>query len=215
MLIRLVSHTRNNKWAVDKMIFVDGIPEDLLYMRRGDKLFLKEPWTFDVTENIPDYIRQGIDPFEVNIFTSPTEKGLPAREDTYTVYGLVLDYQNPRGEDIWKRIERMIDQDTPRGENLPEPVLVSDQIDNDHRMLGFSIQFEDIPQVVLSVHPLKAKPVVKKTVETPLAEPPQKEVIVPAACSECGKQFPKGIQGLRMHQMKTKHKQTVPVTAGV
>jgi len=209
MLIRLVSHPVRNKWAVDKLIFIEGIPEELIYYKREGKNYIREPWTRDVTENIPEYIRSGITPFSVRIYTSPTEKGLPAMDEEFTAYGLVLDYQNPRAEEIWKRIERMIDQDTPRGEALPEPVLVSTAIDNDHRMLGFDIKDEDIPRVILTVHPPKIKAGVKQVSVPVVAALPS----IPCICTECKKEF-KVIQGLRMHQMKTKHQQRVPQAAG-
>lgn len=191
-LLRIVNHSKNNKWHVDKMIRVEGLPDSLFYYKRHGKNFLKAPWTIDVPENIPDYIKafhQAV-PFIVNVHTPSPEKGMPPMDEELEAYGLVMDYQNGIGEDTWQQIERIIDRDTPRGERVPEPVMVAD-IDNEHRNRPLSVKAEDIPVVILKGFN-KVEPKVEIIVE---------KVHVPVACPECQKEF-KNDQAVRMHKMK-------------
>jgi hypothetical protein len=198
-LIRLVNHSHNNKWHFDKMIFVENVPEKFLFVKRTTKegvvkSFLKTPWTVDISDNIPSYVKDyhQPEPMKINLFTPAPEKGLPALEEEVDAYALVLDYQNGAGERMWLDIARLIDSDTPRGERIPEPVVVCGG-DNDHRNYEFSVPAEDIPVVRLRAE------------KQAIAKPNE-----PLSCVVCNKAFDKE-QGLRMHKMKTGHKDKVAV----
>lgn len=199
-LIRLISHPYRNKFLGDKMIFVEGIPEHLMYFKRNGKNFLKEPWMVDVSENIPESVKAKFqpEPFIVNRHQSSPEKGIPPLDDELPVHGLMLDCQNGQGEEMWKKIERMIDDITPRGEDLPEPILIVPSLDDEHRNLPFGIEAIEILRVDLKT---KKVELVRAEREAP---PVQSNKVF--SCPDCPKAFPKE-QGLRMHKMKARHGQ--------
>lgn len=208
-LLRLVNHPKDNKYHVDKMIRIEGLPDKYFYFQRNGKNYIKEPWFIDVTENIPEYVRavhQPI-PFKVNKYIPAPEKGIPPIDDEIEAYGLGLDYQLGNGEEMWLQIERIIDQNTPRGERVPEPVKIAD-IDDAHRNRPFSISAESIPVVYIKGMNIK-----------PMEEPPK--LVTPVAplseafpCQECNKTFSKK-KGLLMHKMKAHSNKTQNVEVGV
>lgn len=204
-LIRLIAHPRNNKWLVDKMIYIEGLPDSLMYTVLEDRKYLKEPWFIDNPANIPDYVKEVLvpAPLKLRTYASPAEKGMPPIDEEVEVYALCLDYQNGQGEQTWVEIERILDRETPRGERIPEPVRVAD-IDNDHRDLPFSVPVLDIPVVHLE----GGSPV--RRVVPPVVRP-----VTPSSfnCPTCQKVFTKA-QALRMHKLRLKHDQ-VQVPAGV
>lgn len=213
MLLRLVNHSVLNKWHVDKMINISGLPEHLFYFKKNGKNFLKNPWAIDVPENIPDYIKavHQPEPFKVWIHTPSPEKGVPPMEEELDAYGLVLDYQNGLGEDLWLQIERIIDRDTPRGERVPEPIKVAD-IDNEHRNKPFSVAAADIPVIVLKGFNKEVPETPAVILSSPAAEARPHLILRDTPCPECHKVF-KNEQGLRMHKMKMGHAK--PVAVGV
>lgn len=198
-LLRIVNHHVNNKFHVDKMIFVEGLPEAILFTKKNGKKYLKSPWIPDVTENIPEYIRAALqpEPIKINVYTAPPEKGMAALDDEIECYGFLIDYQQGNGEVAWKTIERIIDRETPRGEPIPEPVKVA-EIDDEHRDRPFSVKVEDIPVVRLKLDVPPAE--VQKILET---VPPSD-----LRCPVCNKVFEKE-RAVRMHLMKTGHRALV------
>lgn len=211
MLIRLVNHSPSNKYHVDKMIRVEGIPESILFYKRNGKLFLKAPWTIDVTENIPrDVIAMHQpSPIVFHVHTASPEKGMPAMDEEVTGYALSLDYQSGNCADIWDQIERLIELDTPRGERIPKPVVVAPDIDNDHRNKGWSIRAEDIPVVWLKG--LSLSPSAPPPDKSPFENPPVPQTLEEFPC-DCGRSF-RQKQGLVMHRRKTGHGKPVAVGA--
>lgn len=199
-LIRLVSHPDKNKYLCDKIVFIEGIPEHMMFYKKDGKNFLKHPWVIDVTENIPKPVRDKFQPqpLKTNVHFPSPEKGIPPINDEVDTYGFSLDYQNGQAEQIWESIERMIDAVTPRGDKLPVPILVDPSLDDEHRARGWTISAEDIPSIDLR----GAQP-------APVIVKPSGQPISMNKCPECPKSFAKE-QGLRMHKMKA-HK----VPAGV
>lgn len=201
-LIRLISHPVNNSLHIDKLIHIEGLPESMMFTRKEGKLFLKTPWTIDITENIPKAIRDFHvkEPTKVTVRTPNTDNRLPPIDDEVEAYGFTLDYQNGPAELLWKQIERMIDIDTPRDKELPVPVVVS----NDRRD-GFIIGPEDIPVVILedakgSVLAAPA-PVLKTKIEPAIFR-----------CPVCNKAFDKP-RAYEMHKRKTGHREPINVGA--
>lgn len=196
-LIRLVSHPFKNKYLCDKIMFIDGIPDSMLYFQRNGKNYLKAPWTPDVTANIPEPVRSKFQPkpFKINLYLAPPEKGVPPIDDEINCYGLMLDYQNGQGEQMWESIEKMIDDVTPRGVDLPKPVIVEPGLDDEHRARQWTIGPETIESVSLTT--TRDEGLVKPSITAEVFE-----------CGTCNKPFAKA-QGLRMHKMKA-HKK-VPV----
>lgn len=142
MLIRLVSHGDKNAEHIDKMIAIDGLPDEWIFDRRRDvddkgnpdeRLFLRDPWKMDVTENIPYDIRGKFQPEPwVFWFETPHEPrpGVTQSVDMPFIrwmrkcHGLVLNYQTNQGQQMWAQIVDLLDRETPRTQRIPEPRIV-------------------------------------------------------------------------------------------
>lgn len=118
-LIRLISHGKKNQDMVDKMIFIEGLPKEMLYKKdpAGAEI-LRDPWEKDVESNLTPDIKEK---FGV---------------------GIRLDVQTGPGEKMWNDVERLLNRETPRHESVPEPVVVGDR-------LNWYLNAEDIPEVRL------------------------------------------------------------------
>lgn len=160
MLLRLVSHPKNNKLHIDKFIALDNAPENLFFNVKNGKRFLKEFVDVDVPENIPKAIREEFCLGDkVYRFIPPAEKGMSGFDQELELTAIVLDFQNRNGAETWLTLERMIEAMTPRDKKTPEPVVVA----KDHHS-GFTIGSEDIPIVDLAPSPAiqEVAPVRKK-----------------------------------------------------
>lgn len=145
MLLRLVSHAKNNKLHIDKFIYVEGIPEHMLFETRGGKKCLRGFLSTDIPENIPKDIRKEFfDGDMVHKYIAPFK---PEAEPVYQelpLYSIVIDCATRQGADLWGSIERMIDDQTPRDRKVVEPIVVAKDWKS-----GFSITSEDVPRVTL------------------------------------------------------------------
>lgn len=125
-LLRLVSHPKNNKHHIDKMIALENVPENLFFNIKNDKRFLKDFVEVDIVENVPQYIRDDFSSDEkIYKYIPPAEKGMAGFDQEFSLVGLVLDFQNRNGAETWLTIERMIEAITPRDRKPVEPVVVA------------------------------------------------------------------------------------------
>jgi len=200
MLIRLVSHPTDNPLHIDKLIYIKGLPDKMMFDIKGDKRFLKEPWKIDPLDNLPRFIRDAFEPEEVYVhtpaFAAPNGEKYAAIDDKVQVHAVQLDYQNGQGEQVWKQIERMIDMSTPRDERLPSPVIIAK-----NRTENISIGAEEIPridfgQTKVEERATKANDVKGSTLRCPV----------------CNKTFDREPQ-MRMHKARTGHRESMAVTA--
>lgn len=208
MLIRLISHPTDNPLHIDKLIYVEGLPDKMVFDTRNGRKLLREPWKMDPVENLPKSIRDAFEPITVTVhtpaFAAPNGEKYPALDDDMEVWALQLDYQNGQGESTWKQIERMIDMSTPRDERLPVPAVVAQ-----NRIENFSLQAEDVPRVSFL-----------KKEESPVTESradavDDKKVEMKGTglrCPVCNKTFDRDAQ-MRMHKARTGHRESraVPV----
>lgn len=162
MLIRLMSDGTKNPGHYDKMIAIDGLPEEWIFNRRVDKddkgrddarLFLKDPWELDVTDNIPEGIRMKFQesPFEVwfetpqelrpGTFAPPSEIGFIRWMKK--AYGLRLNLQTNGGKQMWDQIVDLLDRETPRSQRIPEAAVVGDR-------MQWTLQPSQVPYVKLT-----------------------------------------------------------------
>lgn len=126
MLLRLVSHAKNNKHHIDKMIALENAPEHLFFNVRNGKRFMKDFVEVDIVENVPESIRMKFSSDEkIYRFIPPAEKGMTGFDQEFELVGLVLDCQNRNGAEVWLTIERMIEAVTPRDRRPEEPVVVA------------------------------------------------------------------------------------------
>lgn len=166
MLLRLVSHAKNNKMHIDKFICVEGIPDHMLFEIRSGKKCLKSFLATDIPENIPKDIRKEFcDNDSVNKYIPRFEKGAEDIFQEVPFYSVVIDCATRQGADFWGSIERMIDDQTPRDRKVIEPIVVAKDLRS-----GFSITSEDVPRVTLVFS--NEEPVEKKK-----AGRPRKEVV--------------------------------------
>lgn len=217
MLIRLVSHPKGNSDHIDKLIYIEGLPESMVYRIKDGKKFLKEPWTVDTDANIPDRIQRVFFKNPVTVwFELPKDPTFQNQQNTeYSVEAncFKIDYQTRQGEEMWKSIENLLDRETPRDMDVPEPAVVGDRRD-------WKLEAADVPSVVLEK---SVKAVDKKSSEAPpQAEPSAAESSAPiklikgghrkgtstVKCDVCGKEFKD--TGIDVHK-KRMHKE--PVTA--
>lgn len=126
-LLRIVSHPKNNKHHIDKMIYIKSIPEKLFFNQRNGKNFMKEFVEVDITDNVPDSIQAKFSHPDEKVYryVPPAEKNMAGFDQEFPLIGLVLDYQNRNGAEVWNSIERMIDARTPRDQRMEEPVVIA------------------------------------------------------------------------------------------
>lgn len=217
-LIRLVSHHVNNPTMIDKLIFIEGLPDDMFFAKAKGKHVLdefdnegkmkeefisvetvKEPWEADVEANYPKEIlaKFGIDR---EIYTKIDRNVVGPSK----VRAFKIDYQTGPGEDMWKHIERILDRETPRDRKIPVPAIVGDRRD-------WQLDVDDVPAVTLA------------PTATPIPVVPPPPLIVAGKhdqvkqvfnCELCTREPFISKQALRMHNMK-KHPEKKPVLQGV
>lgn len=165
MLLRLVSHAKNNKQHIDKLIAIEGIPDSMLYEIRNGKKCLKGFLSTDIAENIPKDIRNEF--YENDMvykYIAPFEKNAEPVFQELELYSVVIDCSTRQGADLWGSLERMIDDQTPRDRKVTEPVVVAKDLRS-----GFSISSEDVPRVTL-MQSVITEPVEKKKMGRPRKE---------------------------------------------
>lgn len=134
LLLRLISHPKNNKQHIDKMIALENVPEKLFFNVKNDKRYMKDFVEVDVIENVPESIRMKFSSDEkIYRLIPPAEKGMAAIDQEFDCVGLVLDYQNLKGAETWQAIERMIEAVTPRDRRPTEPVVVAADLRSDFK----------------------------------------------------------------------------------
>lgn len=207
MLIRLCGHFINNSQHIDKMICINGLPDDWVFKTRTDGLKeLAPPFTADIPENIPKQIRNLCTPTDVVKYFPPIEKGREGVLDSMTILGVRLDYMTEAGRSMWVRIQRYMDDCLPRHAKVPEPVIVAKDQKSPFetysvsRPIGGGIEMKpaDIPVVDLDIPPVPpdrpSPPIVASSPTPQQAEPSFK-------CPECDFTHLKK-QGVSMHRVK-------------
>lgn len=198
MLIRLISHAKNNPEHVDKMIWIDGLPEEWIFERREDtdekgqpdeRLFLKSPWEADITENIPEGIRYKFQPDPIEVWYETPQEIRPGTMVTdqkiswirwiKKIHGVRLNIQSLQGEQMWKQIEDLLDRETPRNLRIPEPSIVGNK-------MYWTLTAETMPRVKLTGSEVEV-PEEQVHVIQPKPEPRPNEF----ACQFCGDVFEK------------------------
>jgi hypothetical protein len=208
-LIRLMSDGKNNPEHADKMIAIDGLPEEWFFDCRKDhddkgapdqRLFLRDPWEVDITENIPEGIRAKFCPLPIQVwFETPMEirpgtyQSAPAMEwirYMKTAYGFRLNVQTNAGRAMWDQILDLLDRETPRSQRIPEPAVVGNKIQ-------WTLQTDKVPFAKLTgtVAIVPPEQIVIPEIK-PVARPDQ------YACRTCGNVFDKE-RGRWMHERKS------------
>ena len=177
MLIRLVSHPEGNSDHIDKMIYIEGLPDKMFYHFIDGKKYLNQPpWRVDEDERIPEGIRRVFFKHPTTVwFQLPKDPTFQGQKDTeYSVEAncLVIDYQTAQGEQLWKQIEALLDRETPRDQDIPEPAVVGDK-------LNWTLEAADVPSVVLEKREpkpliLPTEPVVQAPAPAPVPAPVDK-----------------------------------------
>lgn len=207
MLIRLMSDGKNNPEHADKLISIEGLPEEWIFDRRKDfdergnqdeRLFLKAPWEVDVTDNLPEDIRSKFakEPYVV-WFESPQE----IKPGTYSspemcwirwfqnVYGFRLNLQTNHGIAMWDQIVSLLDRETPRSQRIPEAAVVGNK-------LAWTLRASQVPHVKLSNAVEQPKP---SEIISPAAKPIARPDQYP--CRICGDVFDRE-RGRWMHERR-------------
>jgi len=207
LLIRIVSHFyRGNKHGIDELIRIDGLPYDMLFIRRNGKTYLRPPWERDADVNIPKHIRGACTPMEISE-DLPKEKNevtgqWQAPTDTYTVLGVKLNLDIQPGYEMWQRIQRILEHSVPRDMKIPVPKPVAPD-----QKVPFSLEESDIPVVVIA-----SQEAVKAAIPEPVASVETPNAPNVFKCGVCKREFDKQ-RGLWMHERNKRHKNTEPVAA--
>lgn len=214
MLIRLAGHFINNSQHIDKLICINGLPEDWLFRKRADgQRELAPPFTPDIDENIPKFIRHLCTPTEVVKYFPPIERGKEGIIDKLTILGVKLDYMTEAGRAMWTRIQRYVDDCLPRHSKIPEPVLVArDQKSpfetySVYRKItgGVELTPAEIPVVDLDVEKatIPVLPSVPPAPPATVVPPPPQPTAIVFKCDEPGCDFSHAKkQGVAMHRVK-------------
>ena len=210
MLIRLVSHFKNNPKHIDKLIAIKGLPEEWLFreLPDGEGKELIRPWTCDIDKNIPQDIRPFCEPTYVTLKYSPLERGAKAVTERKQILGVCLDFMTEPGRELWEKIERYLEGTIPRTERVPEPVVCAK---DEHsafetyapkRSSTGSVYLEpaQVPEIDLTLYKV-APPVVAppSLPAKPLSQVQQQADDL--SCDECHKVFSKQ-RAVWMHKMK-------------
>jgi hypothetical protein len=207
MIIRIVSDGKNNPSHVDKLIVIEGLPEEWLFDRRKvvddegteERLFLKAPWELDITDNIPEGIRFKFQPepftvwfetpMEIRPGTMVTNQKLEWIRWTNEGYGVRLNVQSNAGESMWQQIVDLMDRETPRHQKIPQAAIVGDK-------LNWHLTAAQVPHVKLtgSVADVPKEQIVK--IEPKIAPRPDEY-----ACQTCGDVFDRD-RGRWMHERR-------------
>ena len=128
VLIRLCGHFKDNPNHIDKLIFINGLPEDWFFrksIRNPGGKELVRPWEAEIDVNVPRDLKPLCEEHEVTYVFPPVEKGGSYTVDVRKIIGLKFDYMSEPGQVLWEKIERYLDSMTPRDQKVPEPVLVA------------------------------------------------------------------------------------------
>lgn len=228
MLIRLCGHFIDNPNHIDKLICINGLPEDFFFRKSKHGRELIRPWEPDVEENIPKDIRHLCEPVEYVQVFPPIEKGKDSVVDTVKAIGLRFNYISESGQSMWEKIEHYLERSVARDQMIPKPVLVAPNqksLFDPHEARrsprgSLEMRKAEIPVIdlapptpaIITVQPVAPTISVaaQATVITKVAEPVVQENWL--TCAPCGKQFNE--RGLRMHNMK-KHPELKQVPVGV
>jgi len=218
MLIRICSHFhKQNTHGIDELIRIEGLPEDFIFRRSGNKLFLKAPWERDIDANIPKEIREHCTPVDITE-NLPREKNEATGEwqepsDTIRILGVKLNLDSTPGMETWKQLQRILDRDTPRDQKVPVPAVVAPNMTD-----PFYLEAKDIPVVILRQE-VRAPVIITETTVTSAVPVPEMTIEVASEpkpdkfeCGVCHKKFD-AQRGLWMHERKTRHKVKEPVVA--
>lgn len=230
MLIRLAGHFKDNPNHIDKLICINGLPNEWFFRPSvknpgGKELIV--PWVPEVEANVPRDIRHLCEEHEVTVVFPPIEKGGGYTIDKKKIIGVKFDYMSQPGQEAWEKIERFLDINTPRDQRVPEPVLVAP-----NQKSGFDphvarrtnrgsleLQRTEIPVVNLSPIP------VVQTITTSASIPQEIKPIIITQKKErkqeelgnfkceiegCPKEFTKK-SALRMHLISGHKKKEVPI----
>jgi hypothetical protein len=214
MLIRLVSDGKNNAAHADKLICIEGLPDEWFFERRvvqdekGEekRAFLKNPWELDITANIPEGIRMKFQPQPfIAWFESPMELRpgvtLTTQEIPFIVwkregYGLRINVTSNAGEAMWSQVMDLLDRETPRNQKIPQAAVVGDK-------LNWHLTSDQVPHVKLTGSELQIPD--DQVVKIEMKQIPRPNEY---ACRECGDIFDKE-RGRWMHERRA-HKVKEP-----
>lgn len=207
-LIRIISDGENNSEHRDKMIFIDGIPEEWMFEKRtgqdekgrdDTRLFLKEPWELDITDNIPEGIRNKFQPEPMKVWFETPQEIMPGTYQAPTErnwirwiregYGLRINLQHNSGRKMWDQIVGLLDRETPRNERIPQAAIVGDKFQ-------WTLQPSQVPTVRLTGTRTEVPKEQVQIIEPkPVPRPNQ------YPCRTCGDVFDKE-RGRWMHERK-------------
>ena len=224
MLLRLTGHYPLNSQHIDKLIVINGLPDDWVFKARSDgQRELAAPFTPDIDANIPIQVRHCCTPEDIVVYYPPIEKGQQGITDKRRILGVRLDYMTEAGRSMWERIRRYVESMVPRDQQIPDPVVVAkDQRSSFETFAlrkritgGVEMEPSEVPTINLPVFvPTPISPPVSPV----RPSPPEEAVALPPqpadtfACIACQKVFNKR-QALRMHTMKM-HSSKVKQKAG-
>lgn len=211
MLIKLAGHFIDNPQHIDKMIIINGLPEEWIFRpsRFGGKELVK-PWEPDIEENIPKSILPLCEEHEIVISYSPIEKGKESVVDKKITHGLRIDFSREPGQELWSKIERYLDRMTPRDQKVPKPVLYAPNHRSDFnpheavRTVRGSLELRSSEIPVVNLIQENKKSSIEQVIKQVEEEPKKIEPTI-YTCKKCGLKF-EGLGKLRGHNLRG-HKQ--------
>lgn len=208
MLIKLVGHYHQNPSHIDKLICINGLPDEWIFKPSpdGGKELIR-PWQADHDVNIPESIRQFCDPQEITFRYSPIEKGRDWVVEKKIVLGLKLDYMTEPGRELWDRIEHYLEGTVPRDIQIPKPVLCAKDQKSPFEIYAIKRRISggmELQQSQVPVIDLKPKVAL---IQTPVAQE-VKEVLF--KCEDCKREFSLE-RILRAHQTRSHKKEKVAI----
>src|SRR3982750_4961633 len=189
MLILLVSHHKENQHHIDKLINIEGLPQEWFFYEKEGRKYIKGPWEIAPTTNLPPDIRTHFQPQPMKICSeTPMEFRVGDQPQAprwitqeHDAYALRIDYQNGPGHDMWEQVEEILDRETPRHLKVPKPAKVGDR-------QTWKLQASEVPSVRLN----GAEPVIVPG-SPPVARPNE------LVCDQCQATFEKD-RALWMHR---------------
>lgn len=208
MLIRLMSDFTKNPSHYDKLIAIDGLPEEWIFWRKKmdgpdgqpeDRLFLKLPWEIDPSDNIPDDIKMKFQAEPMTVWFETPQEIRPGTFGTQELgwvrwiekaYGLRLNLQTNQGKAMWDQILDLLDRETPRSQRIPEAAIVGDK-------MQWLLKAANVPYVKLTGGIMEVPADQAKPIPPPPPIPRPNEF----ACRNCGDVFDKE-RGRWMHERR-------------
>ena len=129
VLIRLAVGGR-----VDKVLYIDNLPEELLYEMQFPRKYVGKGIE---NHKEPDLTKDKVATLRLGLTDSPTGDK-----------GIVFDLEREQGQTIWGKVEAYIKSMTPRGELPIAPVIYSQEPD---KQSAPALDLDKIPKAVLSV----------------------------------------------------------------